>query len=76
MKELERSPMKAMAAPVAAVVLQPSRSVKMLTMGEQKKIIPMAREPTHAGEREEKGDGQGRTSHRGSGESAREQVQL
>lgn len=75
-KELERSPMKAMAAPVAAVVLQPSRSVKMLTMGEQKKIIPMAREPTHAGEREEKGDGQGGTSHRGSGESAREQVQL
>lgn len=76
MKELERSPMKAMAAPVAAVVLQPSRSVKMLTMGEQKKIIPMAREPTHAGEREEKGDGQGGTSRRGSGESAREQVQL
>lgn len=66
-KELERSPMKAMVAPMAAVVLQPIRSVKMLTMGEQKKIIPMAREPTHAGEREEKGDGEGGTSNRGWG---------
>lgn len=54
MKELERSPMKAMAAPKAAVVLQPIRSVKMLTIGEQKKIMPMAKEPTHAGEREER----------------------
>lgn len=53
-KELERSPMKAMAAPKAAVVLQPIRSVKMLTMGEQKKIMPMAKEPTHAREREER----------------------
>lgn len=44
--------MKAMAAPEAAVVLQPMRSVKMLTMGEQKKIMPMAKEPTHARERE------------------------
>lgn len=53
-KELERSPMKAMVAPMAAVVLQPSRSVKMLTMGEQKKIMPMAKEPTHAREREKR----------------------
>lgn len=75
-KELERSPMKAMVAPMAAVVLQPMRSVKMLTMGEQKKIIPMAREPTHAGEREERGDGQGGTSNSGTGESTREQVQI
>jgi len=44
--------MKAMVAPEAAVVLQPIRSVKMLTMGEQKKIMPMAKEPTHARERE------------------------
>lgn len=56
--------MKAMAAPEAAVVLQPIRSVKMLTMGEQKKIMPMAKEPTHAREREKKGDGQGGTSKR------------
>lgn len=53
-KELERSPMKAMVAPMAAVVLQPSRSVKILTMGEQKKIMPMAKEPTHAREREKR----------------------
>lgn len=58
-KELERSPMKAMAAPEAAVVLQPIRSVKMLTIGEQKKIMPMAKEPTHAGEKEKKSNGQG-----------------
>lgn len=70
-KELQRSPMKAMVAPMAAVVLQPILSVKMLTMGEQKKIIPMAREPTHAGEREQEGDGQGGTSNRGSGESTK-----
>lgn len=57
-KELERSPMKAMAAPEAAVVLQPIRSVKMLTMGEQKKIMPMAKEPTHAREREKRGNSQ------------------
>lgn len=55
--------MKAMAAPEAAVVLQPIRSVKMLTMGEQKKIMPMAKEPTHAREREKKGHGQGGTSN-------------
>lgn len=63
-KELERSPMKAMAAPEAAVVLQPIRSVKMLTMGEQKKIMPMAKEPTHAREREKRGNSQGGTSNR------------
>ncbi|KAL8181217.1 UNVERIFIED_CONTAM: hypothetical protein K2H54_049900 [Gekko kuhli] len=40
--------MNAIAAPEAAVVLQPIRSVKMLTMGEQKKIIPMPKDPTHA----------------------------
>lgn len=64
-KELESSPMKAMAAPVAAVVLQPIRSVKMLTMGEQKKIMPMAKEPTHAVEKEKKGERQGGTLNRG-----------
>lgn len=47
-KELEKSPMKAMAAPEAAVVLHPIRSVKMLTMGEQKKLIPMPSDPTPA----------------------------
>lgn len=57
--------MKAMAAPEAAVVLQPIRSVKMLTMGEQKKIMPMAKEPTHARKREKKGDSQGGTSNGG-----------
>lgn len=36
------------AAPATAVTLQPKMSVKTLTMGEQKKIIPMLREPTHA----------------------------
>ncbi|TNN85436.1 hypothetical protein EYF80_004458 [Liparis tanakae] len=36
------------AAPATAVILQPKMSVKTLTMGEQKKIIPMEREPTHA----------------------------
>lgn len=40
--------MKATVAPEAAVALQPIRSVKILTMGEQKNIIPMARAPTHA----------------------------
>lgn len=48
--ELDKSPMKAMAAPEAAVVLQPIRSVKMLTMGEQKNTIPMPRAPIQAAE--------------------------
>lgn len=47
-KELASSPTRPTAAPPTAVTLQPSRSVKTLTMGEQKKIIPMDREPTHA----------------------------
>lgn len=45
-----RSPIKATAAPQTAVFLQPKRSVNMLTTGEQKKIIPMARAPTKAAE--------------------------
>ena len=47
-KELASSPTRPTAAPPTAVILQPSRSVKMLTMGEQKKIIPIDREPTKA----------------------------
>lgn len=40
--------MNAKAAPLTAVFLQPKRSVNMLTTGEQKKIIPIARAPTQA----------------------------
>lgn len=47
-KELARRPTRPTAAPPTAVILQPRMSVKTLTMGEQKKIIPMEREPTHA----------------------------
>lgn len=47
------SPIKASVAPVTAVFLQPKRSVNMLTTGEQKKIMPMASAPTHAGEERE-----------------------
>lgn len=47
-KELARRPTRPTAAPPTAVILQPRMSVKMLTMGEQKKIIPMESEPTHA----------------------------
>lgn len=47
-KELASRPTRPMAAPPTAVTLQPRMSVKTLTMGEQKKIIPMEREPTHA----------------------------
>ena len=43
--------MKATAAPAVAVILQPKRSVNTLTMGEQKKIIPIDRAPTHAAEK-------------------------
>lgn len=42
------SPTKASAAPPTAVFRQPKRSVNMLTTGEQKKIMPMARAPTQA----------------------------
>lgn len=45
-------PTKASSAPPTAVFLQPKWSVNMLTTGEQKKIMPMARAPTQA--REEK----------------------
>lgn len=56
-KELASSPTRPTAAPPTAVTLQPSRSVKTLTTGEQKKIIPMEREPTHAaGQRERERD--------------------
>lgn len=47
-KELARRPTRPTAAPPTAVILQPRMSVQMLTMGEQKKIIPMESEPTHA----------------------------
>lgn len=47
-KELASRPTRPTAAPPTAVTLQPRTSVKTLTMGEQKKIIPMLREPTHA----------------------------
>ena len=47
------SPIKASAAPLTAVFLQPKWSVNMLTTGEQKKIMPIARAPTQAGERAE-----------------------
>lgn len=47
-KELASRPTMLTAAPATAVTLQPKMSVKTLTMGEQKKIIPMLREPTHA----------------------------
>lgn len=47
-KELAMRPTRPTAAPPTAVILQPRMSVKTLTMGEQKKIIPMESEPTHA----------------------------
>lgn len=47
-KDVLSSPMNARAAPLTAVFLQPKRSVNMLTTGEQKKIIPIARAPTQA----------------------------
>lgn len=46
------SPTKATAAPQMAVFLQPKWSVNMLTTGEQRKIMPMARDPTQAAEKE------------------------
>lgn len=54
-KELARRPIRPTVAPPTAVTLQPRMSVKMLTMGEQKKIIPMEREPTHAATETHKG---------------------
>lgn len=48
-----RSPMKARVAPLTAVFRQPKRSVNMLTTGEQKKIMPMAKAPTQAAEEKE-----------------------
>jgi hypothetical protein len=50
-KELVWRPMKATAAPAVAVIRQPKRSVNILTIGEQKKIMPIARAPTHAAEK-------------------------
>lgn len=49
-KELDRSPTKPNAAPVTATFRQPNRSVNMLTIGEQKKTIPIDSELTHAAE--------------------------
>lgn len=46
--ELVRSPKKATTAPEMAVTRQPKRSVHMLTNGEERKIRPIARAPTHA----------------------------
>lgn len=51
-KDVLRSPMKASAAPLTAVFLQPKWSVNMLTTGEHKKIMPMAKAPTQAAEKE------------------------
>lgn len=53
-KDVLSSPIKASAAPLTAVFLQPKWSVNMLTTGEQKKIMPMARAPTQAAEEEKK----------------------
>lgn len=53
-KDVLSSPIKASAAPLTAVFLQPKWSVNMLTTGEQKKIMPMARAPTQAGEEEDR----------------------
>lgn len=62
-KELAKRPTRPTAAPPTAVILQPRMSVKTLTMGEQKKIIPMESEPTHAeGTEKHKLRGQGRTA--------------
>lgn len=49
--ELDKSPTSATAAPTTATFRQPNRLVNTLTMGEQKKIIPMDREPTQAVEK-------------------------
>lgn len=43
--------MKATDAPTTATARQPNMLVNILTMGEQKKIIPMDREFTHAVEK-------------------------
>lgn len=51
--EVPSSPAKASSAPPTAVFLQPKWSVNMLTTGEQKKIMPMARAPTQAREEKE-----------------------
>ena len=54
-KELDTSPTNPTAAPTTAVLRQPNTSVKTLTIGQQKKIIPMERELTHAVKEEKKG---------------------
>lgn len=43
------------AAPTTAVFRQPNMSVKTLAIGQQKKIIPMDRELTHAVKEGQKG---------------------
>lgn len=55
-KELDKSPANPTAAPMTAVFEQPNMSVKTLTIGQQKKIIPMERELTHAAREGEMGD--------------------
>lgn len=55
--------MNASAAPLTAVFLQPKRSVNMLTTGEQKKIMPMARAPTQAVKEEERGKKSASVTH-------------
>lgn len=55
-KELDKSPTNPTAAPTTAVFRQPNMSVKTLTIGQQKKIIPMERELTHAAREGEMGD--------------------
>lgn len=54
--ELDKSPANPTAAPMTAVFRQPNMSVKTLTIGQQKKIIPMEIEPTHAAREGEMGD--------------------
>lgn len=51
----DMSPTNSTAAPRTAVFRQPNMSVKTLTIGQQKKIIPMEREFTQAVNREQKG---------------------
>ena len=53
-KDVLSSPINANVAPPTAVFRQPKRSVNMLTTGEQKKIMPMARAPTQAEEEVER----------------------
>lgn len=55
-KRLDKSPTNLTGKPTTAVFRQPNMSVKTLTIGQQKKIIPMERELTHAAKRGRWGD--------------------